>query len=41
MIRFSYDSFRRQRLYDPMLRLVVNLLKLVEKKAFFMRRLIF
>lgn len=34
-IRFSYDSFRRQRLYDPMLRLGGEFIKISWKKAFF------
>lgn len=33
-IRFSYDGFRRQRLYDPMLKISNNFLKISWKKAF-------
>lgn len=33
-IRFSYDAFRRQRLFDPMLKVGNNFLKLSWKKSF-------
>ena len=33
-IRFSYDGFRRQRLYDPMVKISGNFLKISWKKSF-------